>query len=613
MAVFDPAVLRNWAIHVPDQAAPPVRFAAEELQRYLQVMTDTRVPLRWRSPQHGPDHIVLGAHDAPADTGAPASAYALAVIPEESRITLAGGSPRAVLEAVYVLLEQLGCCWSLDGPAGESVPRLRGAVALQTVQRTPRFAVRGYSSDIMTWHYTQPEYVSDRAADDRAFIDWMGKSGANVFFYIRHPFDTQLTIPELLPEFQQRGIGLEYGGHVIPLLLPRQLFREHADYFPQSAEGTRTDFGNLCTSNAAALATACANAVQYVREYPEMRALHVWGADLWRGGWCNCGECEEMSAQDQGVRVCNAVARALSAGGVGRPVCYLAYHDTIEPNLRVRPEDDVMVEFAPRERCYGHALNDPTCATNGCYAAALERYADLFDGRVRMFEYYGDAILFFGCTVPLAEVIAADLDYYRRLGVGGITMLQFGRFSAWAYPLNCFAFAAGVTCGGRAESLRDQYCRRFEPQARQVRALLAQLEQSMQTVVTYGDIRRPPRSPAAARHIVPRLEAALPRLAQVADGLQRLRGPELEAQAALIRYTHAVLGAVRDDLRAAVAGTPVAAAYDRYAGALEIMEAVDARFKGLWGRMDLPMIHNFYAAGEAVEACGGAPAGWAVV
>src|SRR5437867_3409424 len=37
----------------------------------------------------------------------------------------------------------------------------------------------------------------------------MGKSGANTFFYIRHPFDTQLTIPALLPEFTKRGIDLD--------------------------------------------------------------------------------------------------------------------------------------------------------------------------------------------------------------------------------------------------------------------------------------------------------------------------------------------------------------------------------------------------------------------
>jgi len=34
------------------------------------------------------------------------------------------------------------------------------------------------------------------------------KSGANRFFYIRHPFDTQLSIPELRDDFERRGIGV---------------------------------------------------------------------------------------------------------------------------------------------------------------------------------------------------------------------------------------------------------------------------------------------------------------------------------------------------------------------------------------------------------------------
>src|SRR4029077_11113627 len=108
---------------------------------------------------------------------------------------------------------------------------------------------RGYTTDIMTFHYTQAEHLHDRLGDDRSFIDWMGKSGANTFFFIRHPFDTQSTIAELRPDFERRGIGVEYGGHIIPLLLPRTLYRDHPDYFPAAPDGARIDHGNLCTSN----------------------------------------------------------------------------------------------------------------------------------------------------------------------------------------------------------------------------------------------------------------------------------------------------------------------------------------------------------------------------
>src|SRR5207247_2491924 len=69
---------------------------------------------------------------------------------------------------------------------------------------------------------------------------------------------------------------------------------------------------------------------------------------------------------------------------------------------------------------------------------------ELFAGRVHVFEYYGDAILFGGCAVPLAEVVERDLDYYARAGVRGVSCLVFGQYSLWAYGVNLEAFARGA-------------------------------------------------------------------------------------------------------------------------------------------------------------------------
>lgn len=591
MSRFSISGLRDATIQVAEEAGPPVAFAAQELQRYLHTMTGATVPILPAASLRGRDTLVLGQQAAPVPVSVEVG-DGFVIQPEATSITLAAGSPGALLRAAYALLEQFGCRWSLDA-AHEHVPRLSvPAVEIGPTRHTPTFSVRGYCSDIMTWHYTQPEHLSEHLKEDRALVDWMAKSGANTFFFIRHPFDTQLTIPELLPDFQRRGIDVEYGGHVIPLLLPREVYRDHPEYFPQSPDGVRTDNGNLCTSSAGALVTASTNAVQYVREHPEMRAVHIWGADLWQGGWCGCAGCAATSVQDQGVRVCNAVARALVDAGVARPVCYLAYHDTIEPEITVRPEPNVTVEFAPRERCYGHALNDPDCRTNRGYAAALERYVELFDGHVRLFEYYGDAILFGGCAVPLGGVIAADMDYYKRLGVPEITMLQFGAFSRWAYPLNFVTFAAALA-GEVPETAVDGYWARFGAEAAVARAVFAELEAIVRRVVTYGDIRRPPRSAPAAARLLKRLESALPRLGEVVRKLEAFGDSALAAQGPLVRYTQMVIEGVQQELRQTLAGHPPHAE-PQYAQALQVVEGVDSRWKGVWGSVDLPIIHSFY-------------------
>jgi hypothetical protein len=68
----------------------------------------------------------------------------------------------------------------------------------------------------------------------------------------------------------------------------------------------------------------------------------------------------------------------------------------------------------------------------------------------------------------------------------------------------------------------------------------------------------------------------------------------------LIGYTHKVLEGVCQELRAAATGNP-SRAEDRYGEALQIIETVERRFKGLWGTVDLPIIHSFYGLAAGPE------------
>jgi Domain of unknown function (DUF4838) len=583
------AIVRNGdlTITIPAVAGEPLRFAAGELQRYLLRMTASRVPVR--VAEMARHRLLLGA--GAAHSIEPSGADEFVIEPSQGGAEIRGGSARAALHGVYALLEQLGCRWSLHGRSEEVVPQGVDFQRIRRQQVSPRFDVRGYSADIMTWHYGDRAQLAEHLAADYEFIDWMGKSGGNAFLLIRHPFDSQLTIRELLPEFGCRGIDVEYGGHVIPLLLPRDLFSERPELFPATTDGKRSEFGNLCTANPEAVRVASDNAVRYVREYPELRTLHIWGADLWGGGWCHCRDCLGASPQDQSLRLCNAVARALGEQGIPRPVCYLAYHDTLAPDLKERPAPNVFVEFAPRERCYGHPINDRSCTTNGRYRAALERHLDLFGGRVRIFEYYADAILFCGCAVPLAEVIAADLDYYHGLGIREITNLQFGSFSLWAYPLNFLVYAAATRAEGcRIAPLREDYARRFGRGTKMMAATFAELEAVMATVVTYADIRRPPKRLEAIENLRPRVDRAIDRLGDLSARLEPMvMDGAVNAWKALLSYNRAVLSGVRHELDGS-SGQP------QYEAALEIMRRIERRFTGLWGAVNLPVIHAYYSA-----------------
>jgi len=450
----------DWRVEFAVDAGAVVRLAAHELAAGLSFMLDAVVEAEPVSGLAGGIlRLARGRRDA-----APAPVFSILAgrddfelvrelvqnrgsavqdVPQNAAVLLAGGTERGALHAAAALLQQLGARFPMS--RAPYLPRI-DAAALEAVEPryvAPAFARRAIASDLMTWHYEAPERFALHLEGDRHFVRWMAARGLNAFCLIRHTIDRRLKIDELVSICRERGIGCEYGGHVLPLLLSRSYFESHSGFFPADASGKRNSGGNLCVSNPEALRLTSNGAVAYVEQNPECEMLHIWGADVWNGAWCQCGECAAMSPQIQYLKATNAIAEALAARAKSLPVAYLAYHDTIEPDPSLRPRANVHFEWAPRERCYSHSIDDSRCEVNPRYFDALKRYVELFEGRGHVFEYYADAILFGGIAAATPSVIAADLRAYRNLGVLGISCLAFGVHSAVAYPVNLETFARG--------------------------------------------------------------------------------------------------------------------------------------------------------------------------
>jgi len=563
---MDPGRLAAGVLHHPAPAAAPVAHAAAELARYLAAMTGRTPALRGDAGRPG-SWLHLGATVPGRALAPPVDAEAV-VRPGDEGVTVVATSPRALLAAVYALLEAVGCRWSPYGSDEERVPVGTAVGRVPELRLRPSFARRAWAADLATWHYSMPDRLAARLPGDVAFVDWMAKSGATGFLFIRHANDTQWVVPELARALAARGLELEGGGHALVELLPRALHGAHPEYFPVGPDGSRTDLGNVCASNRDARGVIAANARSVCDELG-LADLHLWGLDLFGGGWCRCPACAPLSPSEQALLVANDAADRVA----GR-VYHLAYHDTIPVPRTVRPHARVWAEFAPRERCYGHSIGEPACATNAGYHEMLARHLDHFDGRVDVFEYYADSILFGGCAVPLTEVIAADLDCYRRMGVAGVSCLTFGRHSLWAYGPNVEAFA-------RAASGRP-----VPSTSPGVRAL----ERLMANVVTYGDILLPPDAP----EVRAALDAVLAQARAVAA--------ERPADPRLLDYTFAAVTAVRDWLAATLdhpPGATRAGATDRALAALTAaathVRDVDEEIAGTWGKQDLEITLHFFA------------------
>jgi hypothetical protein len=520
-------------------------------------------------------------------------------------MAISAGTERGLIHAESSLLEKLGA--KFPPGVAPSYPRIESArlAALEPWRVTPAFKRRAFISDIMTWDYNFPDRLDLHLRHDREFIPWMARRGINAFSYIRHAHDTRLKIDEVAPLLCEHGIGVEYGGHVLQLLLPRDRFAEHPEYFPAGDDGVRAARGNLCVSNPEAVALVRAGALAYVREHPENELLHIWGADVRGGAWCRCGQCRELPPQLQYMNVVNAIADELAADSKAPPIAYLAYHDTIDPLPGLKPLDNVWFEWAPRERCYSHALDDSSCEINPRYLESLKRYIDIFDGRGHIFEYYADAILFGGLGFATPAVVASNLRAYHRLGITSISCLTFGAYSVMAYPVNLEAFVRGVqdTNFEPDATLVDTAAGRHPRCAPEMAAAYRAVERASKLCLDYADVMHPVMTPEkAARKRNELQEAALTFNEAIAAADQIASSAETrlaDAEKELWRYSSDVLAGLSDYLGALqqtgvhrqIWGT---AAIARVTDAIAHTRSIDPEIKGTWGAYDLEWIREMW-------------------
>jgi hypothetical protein len=550
--------------------------------------------------------IDLGASAASADAASEAlEGDSFDVSRESGSIVIRGGSERGLIHASSNLLERLGARFA-PGVA-PSYPRIDSGqlAAIEPWRVVPAFKRRAFVSDIMTWNYAFPDRLELHLRHDREFIPWMARRGVNAFSYIRHAHDTRLKIEEVAPILRRHGIGVEYGGHVLQQLMPRDRFEQHPEYFPAGDDGLRLAGGNLCVSNPDAIAIVCEGALAYVSQYPENDLLHIWGADVRRGAWCRCAQCREVPPQIQYMDVVNAIAGALARDSSAPPVAYLAYHDTIDPHPSLKPLGNVWFEWAPRERCYSHAIDDAGCEINPRYLESLKRYLEIFDGRGHVFEYYADAILFGGLSFATPAVVARDLRAYRRLGIDSISCLTFGAYSVMAYPVNLEAFVRGSRDPDFSPDLTfvDTSAGRHPRCAHEMDAAYRAVERASKLCLDYADVMHPVMTPEKAAHKRVELrEAALTFNEAIATADQiaaSVGGPVAGAEKDLWRYSSDMLAGLSDYLGAmADTGTERRkrgeAAIAKVTAAAGLIREIDNEIKGTWGAYDLEWIREMW-------------------
>jgi hypothetical protein len=499
VAAMSAAAARSWGagaivivtlsnIETAGKSSATLDFAAEELARYLKAITGEDYPLERQAERSRSATARLSVDQALQE-----DEYRISRV--GSVVEISGGSPRGCLYGTYRFLERLGCRWPLPGKDYEVVPR-RTEIGWSgpEVRSRPVMRHRG-----LMWI---PISYDDDLLD---LIDYLAKNGFN-FVTICGDSIPKPYLAGLDEALRRRDLGVEWGGHLLSSYLPRAEFQKHPEYFRMAA-GKRTASQNMCPSSAEAAEIIARRSLadwQRLQGFPRLETLHFWPDDLLGSAWCGCPRCAGLSDSDQSLKILNAVAERLPLDRTA--LAHLSYHATIQSPRKVKPHANVRLFYAPRERCYRHAMGE--CPTNQRYLARLKSQVGWFPNDPEVMEYYMDMVLYRQMPLPLHPVIGRDVKVYREAGIDRITSLAFQRYSDWAYGMNYYLLGKALWRGEGDPQDIEEYCRAvYGPAAGPMKRYFDRLFELGGTALEtcgytdFVDMRYPPDEPFTATHV----------------------------------------------------------------------------------------------------------------
>jgi hypothetical protein len=333
----------SYQIIIPSNAIPSERYAAEELQRYLEKISGAKLPIATDATKAGHNEILLGSN---ARLPALGLAMNFASLGQEGftlrtmgqKLIIAGGQPRGTLYGVYAFLEdKLGVRWFT--PELESFPKTN-RISLFDLSETQ---VPALQSREVFW--TEMMRDGDFAARHRLngnHYPLTEKHGGRfaVYFPFVHSFDS---------------------------LIPPELFNDHPEYFPFINGKRINGYVQRCLSNPEVVKLAIARVRQWIKNHPEATIISVSQNDT--GKWCQCEQCKAFDDQEGSpaaslIRFVNTIAQDIEKDYPNIRIDTLAYQYTRKPPKSLRPRDNVIIRLCSIECCFAHPLADCTAEEN---------------------------------------------------------------------------------------------------------------------------------------------------------------------------------------------------------------------------------------------------------
>ena len=394
----------KYRIVLPAGAIPAERYAAEELQLYIEKISGAKLPIVADTVELTAREIQLGntSHLARLRSkvdfaGLGPDGFELGV--EGNTVIIAGGRPRGTLNGVYTLLEEkLGVRWFT--PEVEVVPKVdRVLLPKRTETRVPVLQNRD--------------------------VFWR-EMMRNADFAARHRLNGQ-----------HYGLTEKHGGpftvyfpfvHSLDALVPPDLYQAHPEYFPLIDGKRKSGYVQRCLSNPDVLKLAIARVQQWIKEHPEATIISVSQNDA--GDNCRCDQCKglddaEGSPAASLLKFVNAVAEAIEQDHPNIRIDTLAYQYTRKPPKTIRPRHNVIVRLCSIECCFSHPLET-------CPAEENKRFRDdiIAWGQVAPLIYVWDYTTDFGHyeqPFPNFDSLQSNVRFFVKHGVK--SLFEQGNYS----------------------------------------------------------------------------------------------------------------------------------------------------------------------------------------
>lgn len=387
-----------YVIVIAEKASPSERYAAEELQKFVNEMTGVSLPVVVDTEAAREEEILLGANRRLESLGVEipwdrlgAEGYVLRTVGK--KLVIAGSKVRGTLYGVYSLLEDhLGCRWFAPGVS--RIPKCDRLVIPPLDEiKVPVLEYR----EVFTYDCFDGDWAArNRVNSSAARLE--EKHGGKVRF--------------------GRGFFVHTFERLVP---PAKYFDQHPEYFSLVKGKRLKDRSQLCCTNEDVIRLCTEGILKAIAADPEAFVWSVSQNDWYN--YCECENCQALARQEESqmgpvLYLVNRVAEEVEKHYPDKAIETLAYQWTRKPPKTLRPRPNVIIRLCSIECCFSHPLATCDSRVNQEFRRDAEGWAKIAP-RLWVWDYVTDFAHYL-LPFPNQRVRRANIRFFVEHNVRGI-------------------------------------------------------------------------------------------------------------------------------------------------------------------------------------------------